>query len=467
MRTRVRILLQLIIDLIWLNLSAMIVAIGDAEGIGRIFSYNGQVLIIINIAWVISYIIFIDDLASFKSNIRFMIGTTARRFVLFIAILFVTLVAKNLSNFSHNILFGTVLLFFVFKLLMNLWLFDLSPIRNKANMRPAIIVGNNPIGVELYHYFLRNTYLALDPIGILDNCRAHSNGNGQLNGTKISNKYLIGSIDDFQVIYDNKPFQDVLIALPLSEKAHIKQIIDFAEKNGVRPHIVPNYFGVIDKTFQVQTLGNIPLLTYRSLPLDRYPNRFWKRAFDIVFTVIALTIAAPFFILIAIAIKLDSKGPVFYRPMRLGVNSDPFRLYKFRSMKVVSDSAKNDYSTVKGDARITRVGKFIRKFNLDELPQLLNVLMNDMSIVGPRPHRLSLNKSLQDKMKAYRVRHLVKPGISGWAQVNGYRGPMENRLQYAGRTLHDLWYLEHWSFALDVYIIFLTVFSKKAYKNAF
>jgi len=366
------------------------------------------------------------------------------------------MIAKDLTDLSHDLLFGTIALFFVFKLLMNLWLFDLSPIRNKPNMRPAIIIGHNSIGIDLYNYFQKNTYLALDPIGILDSMPA-----------KAPSKYLLGCIEDFQKVYDNKPFQDVLIALPLSEKTSIKKVIDYAEKNGVRPHIVPNYFGIIDKAFQVQTLGNVPTLTYRSLPLDRYPNRFWKRAFDLTFCSIVLLLASPFLLLIAIAIKLDSRGPVFYRPMRLGVNSDPFRLYKFRSMKYSTDEVRNDYSTVKEDGRITRVGKIIRKYNLDELPQLINVLKNEMSIVGPRPHRLSLNKSLQHKMKAYRVRHLVKPGISGWAQVNGYRGPMENRHQYAGRTLHDLWYLEHWSFGLDVYIIFLTVFSRKAYKNAF
>src|SRR5215467_3263767 len=207
MRTRVRILLQLIIDLLWLNLSLFIVAIGDKESVSKLVSHRGRVIFIINIAWIISYIVFIDDLSAFKSNIKFMIGTTTRRFVLFIAILFTILIAKDLTDFSHDVLFGTIALFFVFKLLMNLWLFDLSPIRNKPNMRPAIIIGHNSIGIDLYNYFQKNTYLALDPIGILDSMPA-----------KAPSKYLLGCIEDFQKVYDNKPFQDVLIALPLSEK---------------------------------------------------------------------------------------------------------------------------------------------------------------------------------------------------------------------------------------------------------
>lgn len=455
MRTRMRILLQLIMDLILLNLAGPLVSSVTTKSTQALFSYDGKVFILINAAWVTSYIIFIDDLSYFKT-IKYMIGKMASTFVLFIALLCSGLIFERFNNFSNQILFGTIALFFVFKLVTNLLIFYFAPTTNKANMRPAIIIGNNSIGIELYHYFTKNTYLGLEPLGILN-----------ISQEKTSNKYLIGSVDDFQQIYDRRPFQDVLIALPLSEKTYIKRIIDYAERNGVRPHIAPNYFGIIDKTFQVQTLGNVSFLTYRNLPLDRYPNRFWKRAFDILFASVVLVALSPFLVLIAIMIKLDSRGPVFYRPIRLGVNSEPFSLYKFRSMKYSTDPEENDSSTVEKDSRITEIGKFLRRFNLDELPQLINVIKNEMSVIGPRPHRLSLNRSLQYKIKGYRVRHLVKPGISGWAQVNGYRGPIESKIQYTGRTLHDLWYLEHWNFWLDLYIIFLTVFSRKAYKNAF
>lgn len=457
MRTRMRILLQLIIDLILLNLSALLIAFIGTGSARILFSHEGKVLLLMNLAWTFSYIIYVDDLTYFKSKLWYVIGKMGKTTVLFIAVFASGLLLQQWSDFPHHLLFWTIVLFCAFKLTADLGLFYFSPVKNKPNMRPAVIVGNNSIGNELYNYFLKNQHLGLDPVGILD-----------MYDGKNSNHHLIGSIEDFQKIYDAQPFQDVVIALPLSEKTAIKRVIDYAERNGVRPHIAPNYFGIMDKVFKVKTIGNIPLLTYRSLPLDRYPNRFWKRAFDIVFTTVALLLLSPFLVLIAIAIKLDSAGPVFYRPVRLGVNSNPFRVFKFRSMKHVNETAQQaDSSTVKDDYRITKVGKFLRKFNLDELPQLINVLMNDMSVVGPRPHRLSLNKSLEHKIKTYRVRHLVKPGITGWAQVNGYRGPTATRLQYTGRILHDLWYLEHWNFWLDIYIIFLTVFSKKAYKNAF
>jgi Undecaprenyl-phosphate glucose phosphotransferase len=456
MRTRIRILIQLLIDLTLLNISAQLVALLSGLSITDFLTHHIKVVLLLNAAWITSYTIYVDDLTYTQSKIQYLIGKMGKTFILFIALVSATQLAFSRYNYPYLYQLGIFLVFFLIKLIADLGLFFFSPVKNGPNMRSAIIVGNNPIGNELFQYFLKNTHLGLNPIGILD-----------MFPEKKKNQLVIGSIHHFQSVYDQYQFQDVVIALPLKEMEAIKKIIDEAERNGVRPHIAPNYFGIINRVFQVNTLGNIPLLTYRNLPLDRYPNKFWKRAFDLVFASSALLVFSPLLLLIAVAIKLDSHGPVFYRPMRLGVNNKPFRLFKFRSMKYDNGAEKTDMSTVREDSRFTRVGKILRKFNLDEFPQMINVLENEMSIVGPRPHRISLNKSLEGKIKAYRVRHLVKPGISGWAQVNGFRGPMETRFQTSGRVLHDLWYLENWSFGLDVYIIFLTVFSKKAYKNAF
>jgi putative colanic acid biosynthesis UDP-glucose lipid carrier transferase len=193
--------------------------------------------------------------------------------------------------------------------------------------------------------------------------------------------------------------------------------------------------------------------------------RLRKRAFDFCFAVGGLLFLLPFFFILAIIIKLESRGPVFYRPTRIGKRGTPIRVYKFRSMKHSKDVQTK--STSKNDERITKVGKFIRKYSIDELPQLINVLRNEMSVVGPRPHRTDLNKRFQETAQNYMVRQYIKPGITGWAQVNGWRGPTETKFQYVARTLHDLWYIEHWSFALDLYIIYLTVFGKKTRTNAF
>src|SRR5690606_39256244 len=164
--------------------------------------------------------------------------------------------------------------------------------------------------------------------------------------------------------------------------------VHISEKNGVRPRIVPNWYNIIHRNFVVSSLGTIPLLDIRNVPLYHYPNRFWKRAFDIAVSGGLLIALSPLFLLIAILIRLEGRGPVFYTPIRLGVNNTPFKLYKFRSMKVNDNILDGTRSTTINDERITFLGKFLRKSNLDELPQLYNVLMNEMSIVGPRPHRV-------------------------------------------------------------------------------
>ena len=185
------------------------------------------------------------------------------------------------------------------------------------------------------------------------------------------------------------------------------------------------------------------------------------------FSALALFFLAPVFLLIALLIKIDSPGPVFYYPIRIGRGGKPFKLYKFRSMKECDIPSGGTLSTQKDDPRITRVGKFLRKFSLDELPQFINVFLGTMSVVGPRPHRRFLNRQLQESVYKYMIRHYVKPGITGWAQVNGWRGPTDTEEQRKQRTMHDLWYVENWSPLLDLKIIYLTIFSRKAHKSAF
>jgi putative colanic acid biosynthesis UDP-glucose lipid carrier transferase len=164
---------------------------------------------------------------------------------------------------------------------------------------------------------------------------------------------------------------------------------------------------------------------------------------------------------------VESRGPVFYCPIRIGKGGRPFKLFKFRSMMQNDDTSTGVQSTQENDPRITRVGKLLRKYSIDELPQFINVLLGTMSVVGPRPHRRYLNRQLQQDVYHYMLRHYVKPGITGWAQINGWRGPTDTEEQKRQRTLHDLWYVENWSFWLDIKIVYLTIFSSKVRKNAF
>jgi putative colanic acid biosysnthesis UDP-glucose lipid carrier transferase len=453
MRTRNFILLFFLTDLILLNTSILLVY--WVEGIHFLWPIDTFTKIL-NAGCVITYLLLIDDMQYLKINVITLIRSLTQRLVLFIAISSIILIVFKAQDFTAFQYIGTTLLFIGLKLALSLFLFYKLTLKKKGRT-PVVIIGNNRIAHEVYLFCKNNKFSGYRTLGILTESVDSNN----------THHDIIGTVDDFQAIYDKTPFNDVIISVPLNEADKIKKYIHLAEKIGVKPRVVLNWYNVINYNFQIDSLGSIPLLDIRNVPLHKYANRFWKRAFDLFCSGILLILLLPIFILIAIAIKLDSKGSILYKPIRLGVNGKPFKLYKFRSMNNSDDAAGGTRSTTINDERITRLGKFLRKSNLDELPQLYNVLINEMSIVGPRPHRVNLNKDLQKKMSTYMVRHLVKPGITGWAQVNGWRGPTESKMQYMGRTLHDIWYIENWSFFLDIYILFLTIFGKKARKNAF
>jgi exopolysaccharide biosynthesis polyprenyl glycosylphosphotransferase len=191
-----------------------------------------------------------------------------------------------------------------------------------------------------------------------------------------------------------------------------------------------------------------------------------KRAFDVVVATLALLLLSPVFALVALAIRLESRGPALFRQKRYGLNQEPFRIFKFRSMRTMDDGAVVKQAT-RTDARVTRIGAHLRRLSIDELPQLLNVLIGDMSIVGPRPHALAHDQLYVGRLARYARRHNVKPGITGWAQVCGHRGEIADDSAMAARLDHDLYYIDHWSLWLDLKIVFMTVFSRKAHKNAY
>jgi putative colanic acid biosynthesis UDP-glucose lipid carrier transferase len=278
---------------------------------------------------------------------------------------------------------------------------------------------------------------------------------------------ILGSVDSLQHLYGQCVFQEIIVALPLTCEEKIQNILLVADYNGTRVRLIPDFYRLVKCKYTIDTKDEIPFLNVHQVPLDNFNLQICKRIFDIIFSFVILILIAPILIMVAIAIRIDSKGPLFYKPVRMGKAGKEFTLFKFRSMSVSDPATSGANSTQKDDARITRVGRFIRKYSIDELPQFLNVLLGDMSIVGPRPHRIWLNKDLQSKVQGYMMRQYVKPGITGWAQVNGWRGPTETRVQRYGRTLHDLWYIENWFFFLDVWIIFLTIFGVKTRKNAF
>ena len=257
---------------------------------------------------------------------------------------------------------------------------------------------------------------------------------------------------------------DVFVLVPWSRADDIERCIDAFLRVPAALHLRPGTMMDRFPDLQVARVGRLAGINIGRRPLSA-GEVLLKRAFDVVLAGIGLVLLAPLFLAVAVMIKLDSPGPVFFRQRRYGFNQEAFGVYKFRSMKVTPDGPFRQAS--RGDDRITRVGALLRRTNIDELPQLLNVLLGDMSLVGPRPHALAHDRSFERRIALYARRHNVKPGITGWAQVNGFRGETRTDAAMEARVQADLHYIDNWSLWLDITIIVQTVISPRAYRNAF
>ena len=255
---------------------------------------------------------------------------------------------------------------------------------------------------------------------------------------------------------------DLVLLLPWSDPVALSRSVAALEVLPVALHLGPPAFAGGDR-LRIDTAAKVGL-PIAAQPLSRAERRF-KRAFDLAAAATALVLLAPVFAAIAVAIKLESTGPVFFRQRRTGFNGQPFRILKFRSMRTMEDSAALRQVTVR-DSRVTRVGRWLRRSSLDELPQLVNVVCGDMSLIGPRPHALAHDLAFSRTHGRYSRRHAIKPGITGWAQVSGFRGETDTADKIEGRVRHDLAYVDNWSLRFDVEILLRTLFSPKTFHNA-
>ncbi|MDE6832405.1 MAG: exopolysaccharide biosynthesis polyprenyl glycosylphosphotransferase, partial [Muribaculaceae bacterium] len=278
-------------------------------------------------------------------------------------------------------------------------------------------------------------------------------------------KYL-GNLKQFKEYIDKHQVDEIYYTLPGDDDETLKQIIKIADDNIITFYYVHQLTRTVARTFHLDHVGLSPVLRAHRNPLENPVNRFIKRGFDILFSVCFLLVSPIIFIPVAIAIKMSSSGPVFFRQKRTGYLGKEFTCLKFRTMRVNDQS--NTCQAVRGDSRTTKMGAFLRRTSIDELPQFINVLKGDMSIVGPRPHMLKHTHDYTQLIDRYMVRHLIKPGITGWAQVLGYRGATEELWQMEGRVEKDVWYIENWHLMLDIKIIVRTVINAiRGEKNAY
>jgi Undecaprenyl-phosphate glucose phosphotransferase len=270
-----------------------------------------------------------------------------------------------------------------------------------------------------------------------------------------------------QIIRECRPLcpDDILLLATEADLPKVEQLRRSLSELPASLHMMPIGLENILSTSKFTELGLVPTIQLQQQPLSLF-DRFIKRAFDLCLASVGLLLLGPLFLLVAAVIKLESRGPAIFRQGRHGFNNEIIRVFKFRTMRVVEEGHQFRQAT-KDDPRVTAFGKVLRKTNLDELPQLVNVLFGQMSLVGPRPHPVALNMQFEDKLAPLFRRHNVKPGITGWAQVNGCRGETDTLEKMQMRLRHDLYYIDHWSFMLDLQIILMTLISKRAYANAY
>ena len=275
---------------------------------------------------------------------------------------------------------------------------------------------------------------------------------------EVKESYLGNLNDVVDFIENNIKIDELFISSNCFDQAGLKKLINVCNLKMTRIRFIPNLIPLGSfKRFVVVEYGDLPAYTFRKEPLEQQINRSLKRIFDIVFSFIVIVLIFSWlFPLIALMIKLTSKGPVFFKQLRSGENSNKFYCYKFRTMKV--NEQCDEMQATKDDPRITKIGAFLRKSNLDELPQFFNVFLGSMSVIGPRPHMIKHTESYSEKIDDFMVRHFIKPGITGWAQVNGYRGETKEVEDMKNRVNYDIWYIENWNFLLDFKILFLTIY---------
>ena len=282
-------------------------------------------------------------------------------------------------------------------------------------------------------------------------------------GTMYKGVKVVGRIENIRYILPENKLDEIAITLALKDYDHLESIVDLCEKSGVHTKFIPDYNSLVPSHPYTEDLMGLPVINIRYVPLTNTLNWVAKRAVDIIGSSLGIVISSPIMLIAAIAIKCTSSGPVIFKQERVGLHNRTFKMYKFRTMEMQRPSAEEKAWTVKDDPRVTGVGRFLRRTSLDELPQLFNILVGEMSLVGPRPERPQFVEKFKEEIPRYMIKHQVRPGLTGWAQINGYRGDTSIRK----RVEYDLFYIEIWTMALDIKIMFLTLFKGFINKNAY
>lgn len=363
----------------------------------------------------------------------------------------------KMIHFSREMLLLFYLInIFLETLVRNLIRYFLRRMRSRGyNLKHILLVGYSRAAEEYIDRIIANPQWGYKVRGILDD---HIEAGTQYRGIKV-----IGRIANLMVILPQNRLDEIAITLGLNEYYRLEEIVNLCEKSGVHTKFIPDYNQIIPTKPYTEDLQGLPVINIRYVPLTNTYYAILKRAMDITGSIFAMILFSPIMLFSACMIKLTSPGPLIYKQERVGLHNRPFLMYKFRSMEVQPPEKEKTKWTVKNDPRVTSFGKFMRKTSIDELPQLWNILKGEMSLVGPRPERPFFVEKFKEEIPRYMIKHQVRPGLTGWAQIHGYRGntSIRKRIEY------DLYYIENWTLGLDIKILFLTVFKGFINKNAY
>ena len=408
-------------------------------------------LIMVNLIWYVlgSY----SDLYNIGLLIRIDKNIYKAFFITTLHYLIVSLIVYSIGIFSYTshqlfILYLTVIYFVIAgKILLLLGLRYLK--QHKYDVRNVVILGGGKVGDEIKSLMTADFSFGYKYLGTFDDtpndCQFRS--------------AITGTIEEFKTFALHNKVDIAFIALREDAASQVNDLMQFCDDNTIRAKIVPDFMRYIRSRIKLDYYGSIPLILLREEPLESYRNQFLKRGFDIFFSLFFILFVLSWMIpLLGLLIKLDSKGPVFFVQRRTGLNNKEFKVLKFRIMYLNAEADTKE--TIMNDSRLTRLGRILRITNIDEFPQFINVLLGHMSIIGPRPHMIQETKYYSKIIDNYLVRHLIRPGITGWAQVNGFHGDILTPKIMRGRVRCDVYYIENWSVLLDIRIFFKTIYLK-------
>lgn len=327
--------------------------------------------------------------------------------------------------------------------------------RRGYNLKHILLVGYSRAAEEYIDRINDNPQWGYVVCGILDD---HIPGGTLYKGVKV-----LGRLGNLEVILPENKLDEIAITLPLKDYDCLESVVSICEKSGVHTKFIPDYNSLIPSRPYTEDLMGLPVVNIRYVPLSNTGNILVKRMMDVAGALAGIVLTSPVMLLSAILVKLTSPGPVIFRQERVGLHNKPFYMYKFRSMELQAPGEEKKAWTVRNDPRVTPVGRFLRRTSLDELPQLFNILRGDMSLVGPRPERPLYVEKFKEEIPRYMVKHQVRPGLTGWAQVNGLRGDTSIRK----RVEYDIYYIENWTIWFDFKIILMTFFTGFVNKNAY